>query len=344
MIPARLHWPIGAVVVVVAALLPMVMSDFTVSQILTRSLILGIAAASLIFLASLGGWVSLAQIGLYGVAGFAVGNLAQADGGVKVFAMDMWLAALLAIIVTVVIGLIIGVVASRSEGIYFLMITLAFGVIIRLLFEKATDLSGFGGINQIIQPELLGSAQLQPERIYWVCLVISVLVYLGVRYFARTPFGLAFQGIRDNAARMKALGYNVTLIRTIAFGIGAFVAALAGVLNVWWNTQISPGTIDIRPVIFLLMIAIIGGLYRIEGAWVGALIYVVLDNRLRSVDFVGERVATALGIIFLLIVLLSPGGVMGILESLSSRWRRSGKPDQPAGDGDGTAAPVVAGD
>ena len=344
MIPARLHWPIGAVVVVVAALLPMVMSDFTVSQILTRSLILGIAAASLIFLASLGGWVSLAQIGLYGVAGFAVGNLAQADGGVKVFAMDMWLAALLAIIVTVVIGLIIGVVASRSEGIYFLMITLAFGVIIRLLFEKATDLSGFGGINQIIQPDLLGSAQLQPERIYWVCLVISVLVYLGVRYFARTPFGLAFQGIRDNAARMKALGYNVTLIRTIAFGIGAFVAALAGVLNVWWNTQISPGTIDIRPVIFLLMIAIIGGLYRIEGAWVGALIYVVLDNRLRSVDFVGERVATALGIIFLLIVLLSPGGVMGILESLSSRWRRSGEPDQPAGDGDGTAAPVVAGD
>ncbi len=344
MIPARLHWPIGAVVVVVAALLPIVMSDFTVSQILTRSLILGIAAASLIFLASLGGWVSLAQIGLYGVAGFAVGNLAQADGGVKVFAMDMWLAALLAIIVTVVIGLIIGVVASRSEGIYFLMITLAFGVIIRLLFEKATDLSGFGGINQIIQPEVLGSAQLQPERIYWVCLVISVLVYLGVRYFARTPFGLAFQGIRDNAARMKALGYNVTLIRTIAFGIGAFVAALAGVLNVWWNTQISPGTIDIRPVIFLLMIAIIGGLYRIEGAWVGALIYVILDNRLRSIDLVGERVATALGIIFLLIVLLSPGGVMGILESLSSRWRRSDEPDQPAGDGDGTAAAVVAGD
>ncbi len=344
MIPARLHWPIGAAVVVVAALLPIVMSDFTVSQILTRSLILGIAAASLIFLASLGGWVSLAQIGLYGVAGFAVGNLAQADGGVKVFAMDMWLAALLAIIVTVVIGLIIGVVASRSEGIYFLMITLAFGVIIRLLFEKATDLSGFGGINQIIQPEVLGSAQLQPERIYWVCLVISVLVYLGVRYFARTPFGLAFQGIRDNAARMKALGYNVTLIRTIAFGIGAFVAALAGVLNVWWNTQISPGTIDIRPVIFLLMIAIIGGLYRIEGAWVGALIYVILDNRLRSIDLVGERVATALGIIFLLIVLLSPGGVMGILEALSSRWRRSDEPDQPAGDGDGTAAAVVAGD
>ncbi|MSO47242.1 MAG: branched-chain amino acid ABC transporter permease [Thermoleophilia bacterium] len=344
LISARLHWLIGIGIVIVAAVLPFVFSNFTTSQILTRALILGLAAASLIFLASLGGWVSLAQLGLYGVAGFTVGNLVQADGGAKVFAMDIWLASLLALVVTVLVGLLIGVIASRSEGIYFLMITLAFGVIIKLLFEKATDLSGFGGINQIIQPAVLGSAQLDPERIYWVCLAICVLVYLGIRYFAHTPFGLAFQGIRDNTPRMRALGYNVTLIRTVAFGIAAFIAGLAGVLNVWWNTQISPGTIDIGPVIFLLMIAIIGGLYRIEGAWVGALIYVILDNRLRSVDLVGERVATALGIVFLLIVLLSPGGVMGIYKSLASRWRRSRSESGAARDGDGTAAPTVAGD
>ena len=346
MIPARLQWPIGIAVVLVAALLPFVVSSFTTSQLLTRSLILGIAAASLIFLASLGGWVSLGQLGLYGVAGFAVGNFAQADGGAKSLHMDIWTASILAIVVTVVVGLIIGAIASRSEGIYFLMITLAFGVIIKLLFEKATDLSGFGGINQIIQPSILGSAQLDPLRIYYVALVLSVLVYLGVRYFARTPFGLAFQGVRDNPTRMKALGYNVVLIRTVAFGIGAFIASLAGVLNVWWNTQISPGTIDIGPVIFLLMIAIIGGLYRIEGAWIGALIYVLLDNRLRSVEFVGERVATALGIIFLLIVLLSPGGVMGIYESISRRVRSgpSGGDGAPAVE-TGSAAPGgVAGD
>ena len=74
------------------------------------------------------------------------------------------------------------------------------------------------------------------------------------------------------------------------------------------------------------------------------MLYVVLDNRLRSVDVVGERVATALGIIFLLIVLLSPGGVMGIYESLSSRWRRTGVTGGATSDGDGTATPTVAGD
>jgi branched-chain amino acid transport system permease protein len=343
-IPARLQWPVGIAVVAVACVLPFVVSGFTTSQILTRAMILGIAAASLIFLASLGGWVSLGQTGLYGVAGFAVGNFVEADGGSKTFGMNIWLATILALLVTVAVGLLIGAIASRSEGIYFLMITLAFGVIIKLLFEKATDLSGFGGINQIVQPEIFGSAQLQPERIYFVCLVVSIAVYLGVRYFARTPFGLAFQGIRDNATRMKALGYNVTLIRTIAFGIGALIAGLAGVLNVWWNTQISPGTIDIGPLIFLLMIAIIGGLYRIEGAWIGALIYVILDNRLRSVELVGERVATALGIIFLLIVLLSPGGVMGIYESISRRVRRPPSGDDAPAGGEGAAAPGVAGD
>ena len=344
MIPARLQWPVGIAVVAVACVLPFVVSDFTTSQILTRAMILGIAAASLIFLASLGGWVSLGQTGLYGVAGFAVGNFVEADGGSKTFGMNIWLATILALLVTVAVGLLIGAIASRSEGIYFLMITLAFGVIIKLLFEKATDLSGFGGINQIAQPSVFGSAQLQPERIYFVCLAVSIAVYLGVRYFARTPFGLAFQGIRDNATRMKSLGYNVTLIRTIAFGIGALIAGLAGVLNVWWNTQISPGTIDIGPLIFLLMIAIIGGLYRIEGAWIGALIYVILDNRLRSVELVGERVATALGIIFLLIVLLSPGGVMGIYESISRRVRRPPSGDDAPAGGEGAAAPGVAGD
>ena len=158
--------------------------------------------------------------------------------------------------------------------------------------------------------------------------------------------GLAFQGVRDNPTRMKALGYNIVLIRTVAFGIGALIAGLAGVLNVWWNTQISPGTIDIGPLIFLLMIAIIGGLYRIEGAWIGALIYVLLDNRLRSVELVGERVATALGIIFLLIVLLSPGGVMGIYESISRRVRSGpSEGDGAPVAGDGAAAPGgVAGD
>ena len=112
---------------------------------------------------------------------------------------------------------------------------------------------------------------------------------------------------------MRALGYNVPLLRTLAFGLGALVAALAGVLSVWWNTRISPGSIELPQTIDVLVIAVIGGLYRLEGAWVGALVFVALDNWMRGVEIIGPRFNTVVGLIFLAIVLVSPGGSDGHL-------------------------------
>ena len=98
-----------------------------------------------------------------------------------------------------------------------------------------------------------------------------------MRYVVRTPFGIALQGIRDDPPRMRSLGYNVPLHRTLAFTLGAFVAAIAGILSVWFNTQISPGSIDITQTIDVLIIAVIGGLSRLEGAWIGALAFALID-------------------------------------------------------------------
>jgi branched-chain amino acid transport system permease protein len=155
-----------------------------------------------------------------------------------------------------------------------------------------------------------------------------VAVYALLRYLARAPLGLAFQGIRDDPSRMRALGYNVLLLRTVAFGLGAFVAGLAGVLSVWWNTRISPGSISLPQTIDVLVIAVIGGLYRLEGAWVGAFAFAALDNWIRGVEAIGGRFNTVVGAIFLAIVLLSPGGLTGIWESATQRLRRG--PAAPA--------------
>ena len=81
---------------------------------------------------------------------------------------------------------------------------------------------------------------------------------------------------------MEALGYNVALHRTLAVGAGAFIAAIAGILSVWYTTQISPGGVDIGQTINVLVIAVIGGLYWLEGAWIGALLFTVLDNYSRT--------------------------------------------------------------
>jgi branched-chain amino acid transport system permease protein len=119
---------------------------------------------------------------------------------------------------------------------------------------------------------------------------------------------------------MASLGYNVPLHRTLAMGFGAFIASIAGIIYGWQFGHIDPNSISIGPVIDLLVIAVIGSLYRIEGAWLGALVFVMLQNYARDiplVHYIGiseQRFETLIGAIFLLIVLLNPGGLIGIWE------------------------------
>jgi branched-chain amino acid transport system permease protein len=123
---------------------------------------------------------------------------------------------------------------------------------------------------------------------------------------------------------MTSLGYNVPLHRTLAFGFAAFIASLSGVLLVWWNGQIAPGDIGLGATIELLVICVIGGLARIEGAWVGAFAFIVINNYVRDVELpvVGGSFNTIIGLIFLAIVIVSPDGLMGLWDRL---WRTSGR-------------------
>ena len=151
----RTSWPALAVVAGLAALAPLVFTDFFVSVILTKSLWLGVAAASLIFLSANGGMVSLAQVGIYGIAGMSFANLVAADGG-SAAEWAPWLATLAAILIATAVGLAFGAIAARSVGIYFLMITLAFSVLVYYFFSQVTELSGFGGVNNVDLPALVG--------------------------------------------------------------------------------------------------------------------------------------------------------------------------------------------
>jgi branched-chain amino acid transport system permease protein len=311
-----LWWGPGLAIVLVLLLAPLLFTDFYLSAVITKALWLGIAAASLIFLAGYVGMISLGQVALYGVAGFTMANLVAADGGSPI-AWNPWLGALVGILGCTGVGLFFGAIASRSYGIYFLMITLAFAVIASLFFGQVTQLSGFGGVNNVDRPDIVSNPVTDPANLFYIALGAAAAVYLLIRYLGRTPFGLALQGIRDDPSRMRALGYNVPLLRMLAFGLGALIAALAGILSVWWNTRISPGSIDLARTLDVLIIAVIGGLYRLEGAWVGAIVFTVLDNWTRGLEIVGGRFNTVIGVIFLAIVLLSPGGLMGIWQSIT---------------------------
>jgi branched-chain amino acid transport system permease protein len=315
---------------VVAALGPLVFNDYWTHQILIQTFIFGIAAASLIFLSAYGGMVSLGQTALFGIAGVILGNLATEGGAGGTskglhLGWDPTLALVLAIVMTTAIGLIFGAVAARSAGIYFLMITLTYSVITTYFLGQVTIVSGFSGIGGISRytPGWIGDVVGHPNRLYYVSLIVAVLTYLLIRYVVRTPFGLTLQGVRDEPIRMRSLGYNVPLHRTLAFGFAAFLAALSGVLFVWWSGQIAPGNVDLPETINLLVIAVIGGLTRIEGAWLGAFAFILIQNYIRDFTFpglgfggtlFGGSFNTVIGIIFLVIVLVSPTGLMGIWD------------------------------
>lgn len=311
-------WPyatrgvLGAVLLLVAVV-PVLSSTFFTSQVGLTSLWLGIAAVSLTFLAGYGGMVSLAQTALFGVAGLTAAKLTTDSG------LDPWVAALVGIAAATVVGVLFGAIASGSQGIYFLVITLAFGEVTYFYFAAVPTFGAHEGINGVRPPTVLGDPVRDPTRMYYFVLVVSLLAYLALRYTSRTAFGLALQGVRDDPERMAALGYNVRLHRTLGFALAAPVAGAAGVLSAWSNTRMSAGSISLSIAILVLTAAVIGGLYRLEGAWVGALIYTLCDTYLRGVT---DRFSTWLGVVFLVIVLVSPGGVVGILGSVDARVRR----------------------
>ncbi|HEY7729896.1 MAG TPA: branched-chain amino acid ABC transporter permease [Gaiellaceae bacterium] len=330
----------GALAFVLAG--PYLVSGFWMDVVLTQTFVLGIGAASLVFLSAYGGMISLAQAGLMGVAGYALGNMVteRVGGETKglLLGWDPTLAVVLAVLLTVGVGLVFGAVASRSFGIYFLMLTLTYSVIAFLFVSQVTQVGGFSPIAGIDRytPGFIGDVVNDRQRLYYVSLGVAVAVYVLVRYLVRTPFGIAFQGIRDEPVRMASLGYNVALHRTIAFGVGSLIAALAGVLFAWWSGQLSPSDIGLQATIQLLVIAVIGGLKRIEGAWLGAFAYIWISNEVTNripeegLWVIGGTFNTVIGLAFLAIVIASPDGLMGLWDRVWDAVRGHGGSGEPA--------------
>lgn len=321
-----------AIVLGVLLALPSFSTAFFMGFVMTQTLMLGLAAATIVFLSAYGGMVSLAQLLMFGIAGFMFGNAALESGARGLnLGWPPWVAVVFALLVTTVVAFLLGALASRTTDIYFLMLTLVYGVIGYYVFAQVVSISGPGGVTRIAAPPLLAGG----VRLYYAALVLSAVAYVAFRLLGRTPFGLALQGVRDDPVRMASLGLNVPLHRTLAFALAGFVAGLSGLLNVWWNGQIDPASISIGPTLVLLIIAVIGGISYFEGAWLGAFVYVVTSNYLRElplVDQIGitpDRFNTIIGVVVLIIMVLSPEGLMGMFERLRGRLR----PAQPASGG-----------
>jgi len=311
-IPWR-YWCVGFILV----LMPVVANSFVLFQIFGWAFILGMVGLSLMFLGGYGGMVSLSQMAVAGLAAYMVAVFGTSGVPQVSLGWPWWLAVPAALVIAVAFGSIVGALAVRTEGIYTIMITLAIATaFFYFVRQNYTIFNGFNGFNQVLPPQLFGVDWRQPVPIYYLTLGFATLAYFLVVYVSRAPFGLALQGVRDNPRRMAALGYNVTAHRIAAYAFASFIAAVAGILLVWLNAQVSPGTVAIGPAIDILVIAVIGGMRHPVGPFIGALIFVTIRtfalDILVSLGIPGERFQLLVGLTFLAIVFWSPDGILGL--------------------------------
>ncbi len=308
-----------------AALLlyPAVASDFFLTQIGGYSLIWGMIALSLMMLAGYGGMVSLAQITVAGLAGYMVAIFGENNSGIHGFGWPWWVVVPFAVFIAGIASALIGAISARTDGIYTIMITLAIATAMYYFTQQNYALfNGFPGLHRHPRAGFLGHLLARPDAVLLSvprrrrgCLCGSALLARArlsgwrCRRFATTR---AACGRSDSTSRST---------RSSPISMPALIAGLAGVLLVWFNGRISPGTIGVGAAINVLIIAVIGGMRHPIGPFLGALVVVLMQTF--AIDIVGaERFNTLIGLFFLAIVFVSPDGLLGLWGKLKPHLRQ----------------------
>lgn len=285
-------------VLILAALiaLPYVASKFFVG-VATLILASAILASSINMLAGDAGLVSLGHAGISMTAGYGVAWATKED---------LPLGAQLAIALAVTLGLtaVFGLATMRMSGVYYLMVTVALGMICWGIAHKWSAVTGGdNGLSGVAPPE--------PLQAYWVyyffVLVVFLLVTTALAVVSRSPLGLALRGLRDSESRMRSLGYSVSRLRFVAMMLSGPVAGLAGVLLAWRAEFISPRSGDFIASALPLVMVVVGGIGTMLGPLVGATIVILFSHVLSSYF---DRWQTLLGLLFIAVVITAPGGLV----------------------------------
>jgi branched-chain amino acid transport system permease protein len=299
----------AAAIVAAAAALPLVLSNYQVG-LATEVLIFGILAMSIDILGGFAGRTSLGHGAIFGVSTYVV-IYAAAHAG-----LPPALAFVLGVVAATLIAAVFALLAVRTSGVYFLLLTLALGMIVWGICLRWTEVTGGeNGMRGDVRPAFL----LTHTAFYWAVLAGAAIVAFAMWRFVRSPFGLTLRGIRDSESRMRSLGYNVPLHLFIGFTVSGFFAGIAGALYAMFNNFVSPATVALAQSVEGVLMMIAGGVGTLFGAFVGAAAIIALEN---IVSAYTERWQMALGMTFILIMIFAPEGIIGKLRAITSRKMR----------------------
>ena len=270
-----------------------------------RIMIWALAASSLNLILGFGGMVSFGHAAYLGVGVYTVGVLSY--HGIQ-SGFVQWPAAILA---SGLVALAIGAVSLRTSGVYFIMITLAFGQMLYFLGVSLKAYGGDDGMTLPAQSQFGGLLDLgDAPTFYYLILAFLVLCHYLTHRLVRSRFGLVIRGVRSNERRMRAIGFPTFRYKLCAFVIAGSLGGLAGVLLVNFTKYVSPAFMHWTRSGEILVMVILGGMGSVVGPTLGAFAFLLLEEVLSSYT---EHWALILGPIIILLVLSGKRGLAGLL-------------------------------
>ncbi len=303
-----------AIVFFLLLISPSFLSSFLLT-LLTQALIYAILAMSLDIILGYTGLASLGHAAYLGLGAYSVAVLATRYGA------GFWVTLPFGILLAVAVAALFGLVALRATGVYFLMITLALGMVVWGLAHRwVTMTQGDNGISAIPRPDLgLPWSLALSVPFYYFALAGFLIAYWILHVIVRSPFGQTLVGIRESESRMRTLGYHVWLHKYIGFVIAGGFGGFAGVLWAYYNGFVSPVDLQLATSVEILLMVALGGRGTLLGPALGAGIIVFLKN---LVSVYTHRWLLILGAVYILTIVYAPEGILGAVR----QWTRRASP------------------
>lgn len=279
----------------------------------TEILIAAVFAIGLNLLIGYTGMVSLGHAMFYGLGGYGVAV------GTTLLHAPLWLSVIATLVVMTLVSAVVGVVCTRTKGVQFLLITLAFsqmvyGAAVRLPYTNRSD-----GLSGIPRPDLsfLGLDSGAPSTFYGYVLVVLLVCLFCSWRIVRSPFGSVLIGIKESERRTVSMGYSVGWYKVGAFVLSGMIASVAGILQAQYTYFVSPDSMTWQMGGEGVLLVIIGGVGTILGPLVGAGVFVLVKQGLSVIT---QEYLLFFGIFFMFVVAFFRGGVVGAVEGLRKRW------------------------
>lgn len=284
-----------------------------------RKLLLWITLAlSYNFLFGISGQVAFSHFSFYGIGAYAIVILVTQVG------LPLPLAILAAVAICVVLALVVAIPATRLEGFYLALATLAFAQLFIVVLNEGGSLTGgTGGLANYRLPDIFGMRLAGPG--YTVVIVLVMLATLATVWrLDHSFFGRACRAVRDNPEAAAAMGVPVRRTKIIAYAVTSAMAGVAGMVYAFVDNTVNPHIFGLENAFLLLFMVIVGGSGRHTGAILGAVLLYVLPFVLSPL--IGHHHALVFGLFMVLSVLFQPRGLIGLWD----RWRGLGRPPSAA--------------